>query len=92
MYLFDEPISSGKTGEEEDEEAEEEVEVQKQKLLKVDMHFGKRKSLAALRTTCSHVEVSSFSFAGLVHLSHGSATHGELQQLYQVSLQHAVLR
>ena len=69
MYLFDEQISSGKTGEDEDEEAEEEVEVQKQKLLKVDMHFGKRKSLAALRTTCSHVEVRGLLFAVPVQLA-----------------------
>ena len=29
-----------------------------QKLLKVDAHFGKRKTLAVLRTTTTHVEVS----------------------------------
>ena len=28
------------------------------KLLKVDMHFGKKKTLASLRTVCTHVEVS----------------------------------
>ena len=55
MYLFTEKVSTQKKGQEEDEEEPEEGE--EQRLLKVDMHFGKRKKLASLRTTCSHVEV-----------------------------------
>ena len=48
MYLFDET-----------KEAEDEEDVKQEvRLLKVDMHCGKRKSLACLRTVCSHVEVS----------------------------------
>ncbi len=31
------------------------------KFLKVECHFGKRKNLAAIRTVCSHVQVSPFS-------------------------------
>ena len=34
------------------------TEEEGEKMLKVDCHFGKRKSLAAIRTCCSHVEAS----------------------------------
>ena len=34
------------------------VEEEGRKQLKVEAHFGKRKALAAIRTCCSHVQVS----------------------------------
>jgi len=34
------------------------VEEDGKKQLKVEAHFGKRKALAAIRTCCSHVQVS----------------------------------
>lgn len=39
------------------------IEEEGQKKLKVDAHFSKRKQLAAIRTTCSHVQVRSLSCA-----------------------------
>lgn len=37
------------------------VEEEGVKKLKVDCHFGKRKRLAAIRTVCSHVQVSTLA-------------------------------